>query len=383
MKFLKYTSFIFICFQYVNVSFAEDGPYTVHMDIDWMEASDHNHKPNPCEIDAIIHLFQQNNINLVVTIATEGIQEEEYIEDENGDHHINIVLDIIIEPGVVFELDNSPHWKALKNRYANLTHKDARWALFGHKYSVNGVGTNSSGIAEIPGRDLLITTDAGNSRKQKFQRTATLLHELGHTFGLQHGGISQNSPNFLLNYPSIMNYRFQLTGVEKTLKCYGLIPESNQEFQDLQYSPGESLTLWEGLIEEYQGIGYGPVDFNCNGKSNDIISMKLIDEESSEPWNWCVLDQDPKNPRTLRDSDDWEHIHNGFSPFKNKTSKQYCINIPKDDSSLMINCTSIEPSDPCSSLPVQEYWVPNWTIEVTGDGPVTVLTISEKITEAQ
>ncbi len=52
----------------------------------------------------------------------------------------------------------------------------------------------------------------------RYQRSATLLHELGHAFGLGHGGSTQDgswdNTNWKPNYPSVMNYRFQFCGVD-------------------------------------------------------------------------------------------------------------------------------------------------------------------------
>jgi hypothetical protein len=45
-------------------------------------------------------------------------------------------------------------------------------------------------------------------------RNITVMHELGHNLGLFHGGKSAFNPNYAINYFSIMNYNYSLSGVE-------------------------------------------------------------------------------------------------------------------------------------------------------------------------
>lgn len=106
------------------------------------------------------------------------------------------------------------------------------YTLVGHKYG--SADTTSSGIARANdfsaagvGQDVLVTLGAfcaavtdvecsGTTLNQE----GTLMHELGHTLGLGHGGRNDDgSPDYLNrkpNYPSIMSYNFQMTGVVKT-----------------------------------------------------------------------------------------------------------------------------------------------------------------------
>ena len=72
-----------------------------------------------------------------------------------------------------------------------------------------------SGTAEFPGGgDFLITLglwDNTNFVGNDFGVASTTMHELGHTFGLGHGGDAL--PNCKPNYLSVMNYLFQLGGL--------------------------------------------------------------------------------------------------------------------------------------------------------------------------
>ncbi len=72
-----------------------------------------------------------------------------------------------------------------------------------------------SGSGEFPGGgDFLVTLglwDNTNFVGTDFGVASTTMHELGHTFGLGHGGDAL--PNCKPNYLSVMNYLFQLGGL--------------------------------------------------------------------------------------------------------------------------------------------------------------------------
>ena len=57
------------------------------------------------------------------------------------------------------------------------------------------------------------TTTAGSALNQLTnQQASTIMHELGHNLNLQHGG--NESTNYKPNYWSIMNYMYQLNGLD-------------------------------------------------------------------------------------------------------------------------------------------------------------------------
>lgn len=101
-------------------------------------------------------------------------------------------------------------WPAIRDAKA----KAFRYCICGNSYG----GTTSSGLAETPGNDFMVTlglwpTPGGTEEQQ----AGTFMHELGHTLGLQHGG-DQTDPhipdnplryNYKPNYFSVMNYLWQ------------------------------------------------------------------------------------------------------------------------------------------------------------------------------
>ncbi|MGA4669399.1 hypothetical protein ACPCG0_06310 [Propionibacteriaceae bacterium Y1923] len=110
------------------------------------------------------------------------------------------------------------------------------------------------------------------------QQTGTFMHELGHILGLDHGG--EDEVNHKPNYPSVMNYAWQMTGVLR----------NGSPAWD--YSRDTTLTLSEAGLTEATGINLGtnasgsgtsyrcrdttyqqaalrPVDFSCNFNTSD------------------------------------------------------------------------------------------------------------------
>ncbi|HET7109152.1 MAG TPA: PxKF domain-containing protein [Candidatus Acidoferrum sp.] len=84
-----------------------------------------------------------------------------------------------------------------------------------------GVASTRSGISDIGGADSLITLGLWGPDGQTDQvQSGTLMHELGHSLGLTHGGLSRTpvaggyvfnfEPNCKSNHLSVMNYMFQV-----------------------------------------------------------------------------------------------------------------------------------------------------------------------------
>jgi hypothetical protein len=169
------------------------------------------------------------------------------------------------------------------------------YAIFGFAY--NDPQNRSSGVAELPGDDFMVTlADYATPTIM----TNTIMHELGHNLGLEHGGNEER--NWKPNYNSVMNYRYQFEGVDTTLDAIGDgLPD---------YSLGVSISLDETRIFETLGIdGFTPIDWNSDGtidpnpyeaNLNCSQGINPCGQNTSRCWdNEC---------QTLRDHDDWNAI---------------------------------------------------------------------------
>ena len=84
-----------------------------------------------------------------------------------------------------------------------------RYALSANKQvGINQGGASNSGCAEVGGDDLALTL--GGFAGSVDQHAGTLMHELGHTLGLRHGG--HDNVNCKPNYRSVMSYSRQFAG---------------------------------------------------------------------------------------------------------------------------------------------------------------------------
>jgi hypothetical protein len=93
------------------------------------------------------------------------------------------------------------------------------YALFGNSQKADGTA-GSSGISETPGNDFVIsmgtwgftTTPGAPLNLLINSQAATFMHEFGHNLGLRHGGFE--NINYKPNYWSVMNYTYQLNGLD-------------------------------------------------------------------------------------------------------------------------------------------------------------------------
>ncbi len=145
--------------------------------------------------------------------------------------------------------------RAASNCFQILTARSLayRWGLFGYKYTEE---PNSSGFAAGLGGPMFTVTlatwsyanvvYAGGGLFQchstdpcrRVMDAGTMMHELGHTLGLHHGG--QDEDQYKPNYLSVMNYLFQMRGRVKD--------------RPLDYSRWALPTLDENNLSDSQGI---------------------------------------------------------------------------------------------------------------------------------
>ena len=141
-----------------------------------------------------------------------------------------------------------------------------RYQLHGHRLAYN---REHSGIGNITGDNSAVTLYCLNSSANVRN---TIIHELGHNLGLDHGG---DTPcNSKKNYNSLMNYNHQFPGLDIT--CDG----SGDGKDLLGYSDGSRNPLIDGQLDEALGIcppnhpAHRPIDWNKNGILETNASLK-------------------------------------------------------------------------------------------------------------
>ena len=170
------------------------------------------------------------------------------------------------------------------------------YVLFAHSLRADGTAS-SSGSAEQRGNDVVIslggwglnTTTPSNTYRLINYQAVTLMHELGHNFGLDHAGAS-SLPNYKPNYWSVMNYLYQLRGLganpagsNATQRWNNYYTNDNDWCSGLEnpvcgdpsqfiinYSSGRGAALDENALQESLNLGHGHLagayaDWDQNG----------------------------------------------------------------------------------------------------------------------
>jgi hypothetical protein len=154
------------------------------------------------------------------------------------------------------------------------------YVVSGHRFG--SATNNASGISRgIGASDLIVSlggaSEPGEGSGTVDEQAGTLMHELGHNLGLEHGG--DDGKNYKPSYLSIMNYSFQFSGL---IRADGTT--------ELDYSRvGASLD--EGNLDESSGFGFGagtpPADYlsliRC---PNDPVAPLIAVELLAGPIDW-------------------------------------------------------------------------------------------------
>ncbi len=165
-----------------------------------------------------------------------------------------------------FAFNSGEYFTMKAANFAANRHGYFHYCLMADSYSVGGTYQNSSGLAELPGDDLIVSMGQWTTGNDNFIGN-TFMHELGHNLDLRHGGFENR--NFKPNYNSIMNYWYQFCGADINLN---VIPDDVTD-----YSRGLNINLDEELLNESIGVtGGGPgIDWNGDGDAFDFIARNI------------------------------------------------------------------------------------------------------------
>lgn len=307
----------------------------INVEVDYMTTTGHSHELKAAEVDMIVGMFACHGIimNIEISDAIDEIQ----ILPEGGSG--------------VFGNTSPDGFLTLKNTYFDHA-GDPGWhyCIMGHQYTSGGSPTTSSGLAEILGDDFIVTLGAftGNVGTP-YDRAGTFVHELGHNLGLTHAGDQNESilTQYKPNYASVMTYRYQLSGVRHEMICEQST-DSCIPFRHLDYSNGDLPDLDENALDERLGMGYGPVNWNCNS----VIDVVPVQQDLAKfP---CT---GPGEQQISRDYDDWSNItdvtNTLFRPALDNREEVGCITFEESSSfarAAAIDCIEdpVAAVEPCS-----------------------------------
>jgi hypothetical protein len=253
----------------------------IYIEIDWMD----QHQPDAAAVQQMINSFA--NAPVSNPDGTTGIRLHIQTDERAVAHNTNLAFQPCTAAAVGgtpdFDIVKNSHFGTMAERAAanstkllNAKRFAVRYTLFVH--NLLGLG-GTSGCSELPGNDFVVSLGSwaivgGHNVGNTDQQAGTLMHELGHTLGLRHGGVDHN--NCKPNYLSVMSYVRQI---------------NNNPImgRPLDYSPSLLPPLNETNLGEAAGVGgpagqvtaYGPgaplvapadgaIDWNRDGDKVDV-----------------------------------------------------------------------------------------------------------------
>lgn len=211
--------------------------------------------------------------------------------------------------------------------------------VWGDRYDYNNEGaTTSGGLADFSddGQDFVVTMGGFQpSFGTHVEQSVAFMHELGHSLGLDHGGLE--GVNCKPNYLSIMNYSFNYGGLPDKDRARITVDYSRDTLDPLVEKRGigadatgplESagvgavpvdrpeggqtvpLTRWyDASGARQQGAVDGPLNWNGTGGTTDQDPVDLNDDTTFQAGvgasSSCKSSSDSE---TLTGFDDWEHL---------------------------------------------------------------------------
>jgi Legume lectin domain/MBG domain/YDG domain len=273
----------------------------IFMQIDWMQgtySATHTHNPQLAALNLVGAAFKAHGINLHFDVGSSSTyqgQSSPYIIPAQYSQGGNVVEESgnLLCPNPVTSTCAFPSqsgeysvlgWKsgfdAIKNGDSVLglpqlfaeNRKDTfHYALFGHAIAAttplsNPLAGSISGVGDLPGGDLIVTlglwrsdTPSVDQVGTELEQAGTLMHELGHNLDLKHGGWN-NTPVCMADYPSVMNYMYQVKG---------LTDAAGNEHID--YSYGLYLPMSEDLLSSLIPMGVQQYRVRYFGPFNSAI----------------------------------------------------------------------------------------------------------------
>ena len=185
------------------------------------------------------------------------------------------------------------------------------------------VDPTSTGFSELPGFNFIVAfgyaVDSGTPPDDTTVG-GTFMHELGHNFGLEHGGVVafEELMNYKPNYISVMNYAYQ-AGIPYAATLGSTTPIGRR----LDYSRAALAPLNEYDLNEFVGVNAGTTDIVINsnlispGCNVPGLPFRYAPAQGPIDWNCdgnleahasADIDDNGAANRTLHGFDDWSWV---------------------------------------------------------------------------
>lgn len=242
---------------------------------DTLECGAHSHRPSATALSQLNQVFASAPVSN--PDGTTGITVINDYGQGGAFSGGNLVAD---SDGVLAQDVFGPEYQGYKTAHlANNRRGYFHYVLHVHRYDTT---SGSSGYAEIFGDDFIVSLQCSSGVTEYVRNT--IMHELGHNLNLEHGGFEY--VNDKPNYNSVMNYRFQFSGIDSNCDASG------DGVAD--YSRGTRISLNESSLNEAAGVcGNVAIDWNFSGSIQSNVSLDLNFDSTLS---------------TLADSNDWARV---------------------------------------------------------------------------
>ncbi|KZL17619.1 FG-GAP repeat protein [Pseudovibrio axinellae] len=198
---------------------------------------------------------------------------------------------------------------------------------------------------------------SGHSVGSRRQQAGTIMHELGHTLGLGHGG--GDSTNCKPNYLSVMNYSFQTRHIPNPTLPGPRLDYSASALPNLNEAAlSEALGVQDGTDNTFfgtdgtsriAGAGMGPIDWN---QQNGIEAGTVTSDANFTSTSSC----DASPNQVLAGWDDWSNL---FLPSRSAPGNPHDTELfPEDEltgeeAALFEACADGEDTARCTQPPYE------------------------------
>jgi hypothetical protein len=313
---------------------ARAGRRDLFLEVDYMKGSDPALAPRAEALQKVVDAFARRNIALHADagkLHSAGFDPQRF--NLGGGNPVDFAACIELNTGTDSSKPGCTSFYAIKSANMDVRRRLVfHYTVFANSQNADG-SAGSSGVAELPGNDLIVTlgnygfsTGNGSGLNMLINlQASTLMHELGHNLGLHHGG--NEDANYKPNHYSVMNYMYQFAGLSATPnsinaaeryylangmkgKTYCNLVENSPCTADfvIDYSNGSSADLDENRLSEAANIGRGSApgayaDWDNSGAlTAGLIARNLNPQQDG-------------NRGVLKDYDEWGSLQLGFARF--------------------------------------------------------------------
>ncbi|MBI3447665.1 MAG: hypothetical protein HY049_01905 [Acidobacteria bacterium] len=318
---------------------AGDNRKDIYLKIDYMAPSGSetvSHAPDPNALEAVVAAFDRAGMSLHIDPFLSEVPHHAFITfpDASPTGSCGTLPDAVSFYGPVYKGDPANFDPRRRIGY--------HYAVFGHDSCGGNSSTEGgSGMGEIYGNDSVMSLGSltFSSPDQRVRAEAgTLMHELGHNFGLCHGGAGDPNAASICsnadvplkpNHVSSMNFAYELGGIERAAIPGTLGPLDPNLPVRVDFSYGVEPWLDEGFLDESVGLGVTSPPFNRDIAWH-VCFGQLVRAPASGPIDWnCDGFFGPPMPvdvngdgliSILTSSDEWGSLAYGFqcrSTFQN------------------------------------------------------------------